>query len=207
MRTPNVMGFAGWSGAGKTRLITRLIPVLTARGISVSTIKHAHHGFDIDKPGKDSHAHREAGAMEVLVTSANRWALTHELRGDPEPDLAELVSKLAPVDLVLVEGFKRTTPVKIEVHRPSLSKPLIYPEDPAVVAFASDVPMPLPPKLPWLALEDVEAIADFVLVRATPAAQWLSPDPGEDEPASRYSVIDKVGSATPAPEHGDTDDS
>jgi molybdopterin-guanine dinucleotide biosynthesis protein B len=171
MRNPNVMSFAGWSGAGKTTLITRLIPVLTARGVSVSTIKHAHHAFDIDKPGKDSYVHRQAGATEVLVASANRWALMHELRGSPEPDLRELLTKLAPVDLVLVEGFKRTTPIKIEIHRPSLGKPLIYPDDPAVVAFASDAPMPLPSAIRALALDDVEAIADFVLSRAMPAGE------------------------------------
>jgi molybdopterin-guanine dinucleotide biosynthesis protein B len=170
MRNPLIIGFAGWSGAGKTTLITRLIPALTARGISVSTIKHAHHNFDIDKPGKDSYEHRHAGATEVLVTSANRWALMHELRGGPEPDLGELLTKLATVDVVLVEGFKRTTPIKIEVHRPSLGKPLIYPDDPAVVAVASDVPLPLPPGIPGLMLQDVEAIADFVLMRGVPAA-------------------------------------
>jgi molybdopterin-guanine dinucleotide biosynthesis protein B len=162
MRSPVVIGFAGWSGAGKTTLITRLIPVLTGRGFGVSTIKHAHHDFDVDTPGKDSYEHRHAGATEVLLTSSRRWALMHELRGAAEPDLAEVLTKLAPVDLVLVEGFKRTVPRKIEVHRPSVGKPLIYPDDPAVVAVASDVPMALPPGLPGLALDDVERIADFV---------------------------------------------
>jgi molybdopterin-guanine dinucleotide biosynthesis adapter protein len=170
MRNPLIIGLAGWSGAGKTTLITRLIPVLTARGISVSTIKHAHHDFDIDKPGKDSYEHRRAGATE---TSANRWALMSELRGEPEPDLRELLTKLATVDVVLVEGFKRTTPIKIEVHRPSLGKPLFYPDDPAVVAVASDVPIPLPSNIPGLALEDVEAIADFVLRQAVPEASLI----------------------------------
>jgi molybdopterin-guanine dinucleotide biosynthesis protein B len=162
MRSPLVIGFAGWSGAGKTTLITRLIPVLTARGLSVSTIKHAHHDFDVDTPGKDSYEHRHAGATEVLLTSGRRWALMHELRGAAEPDLAEVLTKLAPVDLVLVEGFKRTVPRKIEVHRPALGKALIYPDDPAVVAVASDVPMVLPPGLPGLGLDDVAGIADFV---------------------------------------------
>ena len=205
MCTPNVMGFAGWSGAGKTTLITRLIPVITARGFSVLTIKHAHHAFDIDKPGKDSYVHRQAGATEVLVTSANRWALMHELRGSPEPDLTELLTRLAPVDVVLVEGFKRTTPIKIEVHRPSLGKPLIYPDDPAVVAFASDVPVPLPSTMPALALQDVEAIAEFVLLRAIPAAQWLSPGADEDEPAPHHPVIETVGQATVSSGDGDRD--
>src|SRR6202167_3125834 len=112
-----MIGLAGWSGAGKTTLIVKLIPALRARGFSVSTLKHAHHDFDIDKPGKDSYEHRRAGATEVLVTSANRWALLHELRGAPEPVLGELLENLAPVDVVLVEGFKRSTPIKIEVHR------------------------------------------------------------------------------------------
>jgi molybdopterin-guanine dinucleotide biosynthesis adapter protein len=174
VRTPNIIGFAGWSGSGKTTLITRLIPVLTARGISVSTIKHAHHGFDIDKPGKDSYAHRSAGATEVLVTSGNRWALIHELRGYPEPDLGELLAKLAPVDLVLIEGFKRTTSIKIEVYRPSLGKPLIYPADRSVVAVAVDMPVPLPTTIPTLALDDVEAIADFVVLQAMPTERQLS---------------------------------
>jgi molybdopterin-guanine dinucleotide biosynthesis protein B len=166
MGSPRVIGFAGWSGAGKTTLIKRLLPLLTARGVSVSTIKHAHHDFDIDKPGKDSYEHRRAGATEVLVTSTNRWALMHELRGAPEPDLPALLAKLAPVDLVIVEGFKRTVPIKIEVHRPSLGKPFIYPDDPAVIAVASDVPVSLPPGIPNLALDDVAAIADCVLRHA-----------------------------------------
>jgi molybdopterin-guanine dinucleotide biosynthesis adapter protein len=174
VRTPNIIGFVGWSGSGKTTLITRLIPVLTARGISVSTIKHAHHGFDIDKPGKDSYAHRSAGATEVLVTSGNRWALIHELRGQPEPDLGELLAKLAPVDLVLIEGFKRTTSIKIEVYRPSLGKPLIYPADRSVVAVAVDMSVPLPTTIPTLALDDVEAIADFVVLQAMPTERQLS---------------------------------
>jgi molybdopterin-guanine dinucleotide biosynthesis protein B len=173
MHIPHIIGFAGWSGAGKTTLVAGLIPVLTARGITVSTIKHAHHDFDIDKPGKDSYEHRRAGATEVLVASGNRWALLHELRGAPEPDLHELLTKLAPVDIVLVEGFKRSSLVKIEVHRPSVGKKLIYPDDPAVVAVASDVPMRLPSTLTGLALDDLEAIADFVLARAVPAKPAL----------------------------------
>jgi molybdopterin-guanine dinucleotide biosynthesis adapter protein len=174
MRTPRIIGLAGWSGSGKTTLITRLIPLLTARGVTVSTIKHAHHGFDIDKPGKDSYEHRNAGATEVLVASGNRWALMHELRGAREPDLRELLTKLAPVDLVIVEGFKQTTPVKIEVHRPSLGKAYLYPNDPAVAAVASDVPVPPPSTIPTLALDDIETIADFVLMRAAPATQLSS---------------------------------
>jgi molybdopterin-guanine dinucleotide biosynthesis protein B len=167
MRIQRVIGFAGWSGAGKTVLITRLIPHLAASGITVSTIKHAHHAFDIDKPGKDSYEHRQAGATQVLISSAHRWALMNELRGAPEPDLTELLAKLAPVDLVFVEGFKRTTPVKLEVHRPSLGKPLIAPDDPDVAAVASDVPVTLPPGIPNLALDDIAAIAAFIVQHAT----------------------------------------
>lgn len=177
MGSPRVIGFAGWSGAGKTTLIKRLLPLLTARGVSVSTIKHAHHDFDIDKPGKDSYEHRRAGAQEVLVASGNRWALMHELRGAPEPALGELLARLTPVDLVIVEGFKRTTPVKIEVHRPSLGKPLLYPDDPAVIAVASDVPVELPQGMPNLALDDMAAIAVCVLLHAIPATDLSATRP------------------------------
>jgi molybdopterin-guanine dinucleotide biosynthesis adapter protein len=160
-----IFGLAGWSGSGKTTLLTALIPALIARGLSVSTIKHAHHAFDIDQPGKDSWRHRQAGAREVLVSSARRWALMHELRGaddDTEPTLDELLAHLSPVDLVLVEGFKRDPHPKIEVHRPSLGKPLLYPEDPHIVAVASDKPIAGAP-LPLLPLGDAVAIADFML--------------------------------------------
>src|SRR6202162_3896727 len=124
-----VIGIAGWSGAGKTTLLTRVIPILAARGLSISTIKHAHHAFDIDQPGKDSHTHRLAGATEVLVGSANRWALVHELRGAAEPRLAPLLEKLSPVDLVLVEGYKRAPHPKLEVYRASIGKPLLHHDD------------------------------------------------------------------------------
>lgn len=156
-----LIGFAGWSGAGKTTLLARLIPVLVARGYRVSTVKHAHHNFDVDKPGKDSHTHRLAGASEVLIASANRWALMHELRGAPEPDLPELLAHLSPVDLVLVEGFKRDNHPKIEIHRPEVGKPFLYPEDPFIVAIAADAQLPGAP-LPVLDLNDAEAVADAV---------------------------------------------
>ena len=133
-----VIGIAGWSGAGKTTLLTRVIPLLAARGWRVSTIKHAHHQFDVDQPGKDSHTHREAGATEVLVSSANRFALMHELRGAPELTLHALLGKLSPVDLVLVEGFKRETHPKLEVFRAVVGKPMLHPDDPNIVAVASD---------------------------------------------------------------------
>lgn len=156
-----LIGFAGWSGAGKTTLLSRLIPVLVGRGFSVSTIKHAHHNFDIDKPGKDSHTHRMAGAGEVLVASPTRWALMHELRDEREPDLPDLLAHLAPVDLVLVEGFKRDHHPKIEIHRANVGKPFLHPEDPFIVAIASDAPLPAA-LLPMLDINDAEAIADAV---------------------------------------------
>lgn len=160
-----LIGFAGWSGAGKTTLLAQLIPALVARGLRVSTIKHAHHEFDVDTPGKDSHTHRLVGAAEVLVSSANRWALMHELRGAPEPDLPELLAHLAPVDLVLVEGFKRDRHPKIEIHRSELGKPFLHPDDPHIVAVASDAPLP-EARLPVLDLNDAQAVADFVEAHA-----------------------------------------
>src|SRR3954465_8846766 len=133
-----VIGIAGWSGAGKTTLLARVIPCLAARGLRVSTVKHAHHAFDVDQPGKDSHTHRTAGATEVLVSSANRWALMHEMRGEGEMALDALLGKLARVDLVLVEGFKRQAHPKLEVYRAAVGKPLLHPGDPNIVAIASD---------------------------------------------------------------------
>ena len=159
-----VFGLAGWSGSGKTTLLVRLIPELTKRGISVSTIKHAHHKFDVDKPGKDSHRHREAGATEVLVASGRRWALMHELRNEPEPDLDALLAKLSPVDLVIVEGFKAHAHDKLEIWRSETGERLIQPEDPHIVAIATDKPVPKVP-LPRFDLEDVTAIADFIIER------------------------------------------
>jgi molybdopterin-guanine dinucleotide biosynthesis adapter protein len=157
-----IFGLAGWSGSGKTTLLTALIPVLVARRLSVSTVKHAHHDFDIDKPGKDSWRHREAGASEVLVASARRWALMHELRAAPEPPLEELVARMRRVDLVLVEGFKRHSHPKIEVSRAALGKPPLYPDDHDIVALASDErPARLP--VPWLPLGDATAVARFII--------------------------------------------
>ena len=161
-----VIGIAGWSGAGKTTLLTRVIPRLTAQGLRVSTIKHAHHGFDVDQPGKDSHTHRQAGATEVLVSSANRFALMRELRGEPELTLAALLRKLSSVDLVLVEGFKRETHPKLEVYRASVGKPLLAPDDPHIVAIASDGPVVA--RVPVVSLEDVEAVADILVTKAVP---------------------------------------
>ncbi|MES2710511.1 MAG: molybdopterin-guanine dinucleotide biosynthesis protein B [Pseudomonadota bacterium] len=162
-----IIGLAGWSGAGKTTLLARLIPALIARGVSVSTLKHAHHRFDIDTPGKDSHTHREAGARQVLVSSENRWALMTELRGAAEPALAELLGRLDPVDLVIVEGFKRDSHAKIEVHRAANAKPWMHSEVPGIRAVAADVRPPY--ALPYAPLDDVPGIADFCLRYAEPA--------------------------------------
>ena len=162
-----IIGLAGWSGSGKTTLITKLIPRLIARGVKVSTLKHAHHGFDLDQPGKDSFFHRAAGATEVIISSARRWAILHELRDEAEWDLRALVTKMSPVDLVLVEGFKRDAFPKLEVYRAENGKPLIHPEDPHIVAIASDVALPQV-KIPVVDLNDIEAIADLLLKSAIP---------------------------------------
>ena len=161
-----LIGIAGWSGAGKTTLLTRVIPQLTGRGLRVSTVKHAHHAFDIDQPGKDSHTHRSAGASEVLVSSANRFALMHELRGEPEWTLPALLAKLSPVDLVLVEGFKRETHPKLEVFRASVGKPMLHPDDPNIVAIASDGK--LAARVPVVPLDDIAAVADILIAKALP---------------------------------------
>src|SRR6266704_2021658 len=137
-----IIGLAGWSGSGKTTLLAKVIPRLVVRGLKVSTLKHAHHGFDVDQQGKNYHTHRAAGATEVLVSSANRWALVHELRGQAEPALGALLAKLSPVDLVLVEGYKREPHPKLEVYRAGVGKPLLHLDDPAIVAVASDEPLP-----------------------------------------------------------------
>lgn len=157
-----VFGLAGWSGAGKTTLMRALIPALIERGLSVSTMKHAHHTFDIDQPGKDSYEHRKAGATEVLISSANRWALMHEMRGVPEPTCGELIPFMTPVDLLLIEGFKTEKHDKLEVHRPTLGKPLLCAEDLRIVAVASDEAID-GLRVPRLDLNDIEAIADFVI--------------------------------------------
>ncbi len=160
-----IFGLTGWSGSGKTSLLVRLIPALTSRGLRVSTVKHAHKGFDIDHPGKDSHNHRLAGATEVLVSSPLRWALMHELRdGEPELTLDQLLTRVAPVDLLLIEGFKREPHEKIEVWRADVGKSLIAPDDPTIVAVASDGPVPGCP-VPLFDLNDAEAVAAFVVER------------------------------------------
>lgn len=161
--TLRVFGFAGWSGSGKTTLIERVIPRLAARGLVVSLIKHAHHEFDVDHPGKDSYRHRAAGCTEVLVTSPVRWALMHELRGAPELTLAQTLARLSPCDLVLIEGYKRSRLPKLEIHRSGLGKPWIHPVDPHIVAVASDVaPGPSARGRPHFPLDAYDAIATFV---------------------------------------------
>ncbi len=162
-----IIGLAGWSGSGKTTLLTKVIPRLVARGLKASTLKHAHHAFDLDQPGKDSHTHRLAGATEVLVGAASRWALVHELRGDAEPSLGTLLQKLSPVDLVLVEGYKRERHPKLEVHRAAIGKPLLHPDDPAIVAIASDAPLPSA-RVPVVDLDDVDGIVDILVRHAAP---------------------------------------
>jgi molybdopterin-guanine dinucleotide biosynthesis protein B len=162
-----IIGIAGWSGAGKTTLLARVMPRLIGRGLLVSTVKHAHHAFDMDQPGKDSHTHRLAGATEVLVSSSSRWALVHELRGGAEPSLPALLRKLNPVDLVLVEGFKRGGHPKLEVYRAAVGKPLLHPDDPRIVAIATDQPLPQA-SVPVLALGDYEGIVDALLMHAAP---------------------------------------
>jgi molybdopterin-guanine dinucleotide biosynthesis protein B len=157
-----VFGIAGWSGSGKTSLVTRTIPLLVGRGLRVSTMKHAHSGFDVDTPGKDSYEHRAAGATETIVTSANRWALMHELRGEPEATIERLLTHLTPVDLLLIEGFKHHEHPKLEVFRRAVGKTLLALGDPYVVAVASDGPVP-EVKLPVIDLNDTGAVADFIL--------------------------------------------
>jgi molybdopterin-guanine dinucleotide biosynthesis protein B len=152
-----VIGLAGWSGAGKTTLLSRIIPHLRGLGLRVSVIKHAHHSFDVDVPGKDSWVHRQSGAMEVLVSSGIRWALMHELRGAEEPGLPELLAKMSPVDLVVVEGFKSEPHRKIEVHRRANGKALLFPSDPAIAGIATDAAVET--ALPVAHLDDIPAIA------------------------------------------------
>ena len=156
-----VYGVVGWKNAGKTGLMERLVTEITGRGISVSTVKHAHHTFDVDHPGKDSHRHRAAGASEVLLSSRNRVAIMQELRDAPEPPLSELLQRLKPVDLILIEGYKRDDHPKVEAHRAATGNPLIAPDDPTIRAVASDVALEL--DRPVFDLNDTGAIADFIL--------------------------------------------
>jgi molybdopterin-guanine dinucleotide biosynthesis adapter protein len=168
-----IIGITGWSGAGKTTLILRLIPLLTAKGLKVSTLKHAHHMFDVDTPGKDSYEHRAAGATEVLIASENRFAIMHELRGEPEPPLEVLLSRLSAVDLVLIEGFKRAPHPKIEVYRAANAKPPLHPGKASIVAIASDTAFAEAAR-PVLDLNDTAAVAAMALGHAVApsAVDW-----------------------------------
>jgi len=169
-----LIGIAGWSGAGKTTLLTRLIPALVQRGLRVATVKHAHHKFEIDRPGKDSFLHREAGASEVLISSARRFALIHELATDEtEPSLPSLLSHLSPCDLVLVEGFKTLSHPKLEVFREANSREPLHPHDPHIMAVASDRPFPQA-RIPVLALDDIPAIRDMVIAKALPIGEVIA---------------------------------
>ncbi len=158
-----VIGFAGWSGSGKTSLIEQVITLLEARGLAVSLVKHAHHKFDIDHEGKDSWRHRNAGCREVLISSSRRWSLMHELRGEPELPLDALLGKLAGCDLVLVEGFKRAGIPKIEVYRAAVGEPLLFPDDPNIIAIATDAAVDT--TLPRLDINDPAGVADFIVAR------------------------------------------
>ena len=172
-----VIGLAGWSGAGKTTLLSRVIPLLLGQGVRVSVIKHAHHSFDVDVPGKDSWVHREAGAEQVLVSSGKRWALMHELRGAAEPQLPELLAKLSRVDLVVVEGFKSAPHRKIEVHRAANGKAMLFPGDPGIVGIASDTPVET--MLPVVHLDDIPAIAAMMQRSAISIEDVLAKSAGE----------------------------
>lgn len=169
-----IFGFAGYSGSGKTTLIEQVIPLIVARGLSVSLIKHAHHTFEIDQPGKDSFRHRKAGCTEVLVTSSRRWALMHELHGAPEPALAEHVQHMSSCDLLLVEGFKREAIPKLEVYRSEVGEPLIHPHDQNVVAIASDKRVDT--ALPQLDLNAPAEVAAFILAHTGLDSQVNSHD-------------------------------
>jgi molybdopterin-guanine dinucleotide biosynthesis adapter protein len=167
-----VIGLSGWSGGGKTTLLSKVIPHLRGQGLRVSVIKHAHHEFDVDVPGKDSWVHRQSGATEVLVSSTRRWALMHELRGAGEPPLPELLAKMSPVDLVIIEGFKREPHRKIEVHRVANDKPLLFPEDPDIVGIITDAKVEN--TLPMAHLDDVEAAANLLQRSAMQVADVLA---------------------------------
>jgi molybdopterin-guanine dinucleotide biosynthesis protein B len=172
-RLTKIIGLSGWSGAGKTTLLVKLIPLLTGRGLQVATLKHAHHAFDVDHPGKDSYEHRKAGASEIIVSSARRWAHIHEIGEEGEATLPQLLKRFGPCDLILVEGFKRENHPKLEVYRRATGKPPLHPRDPRIVAVASDTEFP-DAGVPVAKLDDVAAIADIVLAHAEPLDGVLS---------------------------------
>jgi len=173
MNGTRVLGIAGWSGSGKTTLITKLIPFLAQRGIRVATLKHAHHAFDVDQPGKDSYEHRKAGACEVIISSARRWVQMHEVGTGTEATLAQLLRRVSPCDLVLVEGFKTERHPKLEVFRSSVGKPPLHPEDDRIVAIASDQAFPNV-RVPVVDLNDIVAVAERVSAGAEPLETVLA---------------------------------
>ena len=179
MNDASVLGIAGWSGSGKTTLITKLIPLLAGRGVRVATLKHAHHAFDVDQPGKDSYEHRKAGACEVIVSSARRWVQMHEVGDGAEATLAQLLRKLSPCDLVLVEGFKTDSHPKLEVFRGVVGKTPLHPQDQHIVAIASDQDFP-DAGIPVVDINDIGAVAEMVLARAEPLSKVIATLEGQD---------------------------
>lgn len=172
MQYTRVIGLAGWSGAGKTTLMKNVLPELVRRGLRVATLKHAHHEFDVDVPGKDSWEHRRAGASEVIVSSARRWVQMHELGNGPEPTLAQLLRRFSPCDLIVVEGFKHAAHPRLEIFRPAAGKPPLYTSDPRILAVATDADLPAPhPRR--VDLNDIQAVADCILDCARPLAETL----------------------------------
>ncbi|MGH8180950.1 MAG: molybdopterin-guanine dinucleotide biosynthesis protein B [Steroidobacteraceae bacterium] len=165
MSSARVLGIVGWSGSGKTTLITSLIPVLTAQGLRIATLKHAHHGFDVDQPGKDSYEHRKAGACEVIVSSVRRWVQMHEVGDGAEATLSQLLARVSPCDLILVEGFKTEGHPKLEVFREAAGNAPLHPQDPRIVAIASDRSFP-DAGIPVVDLNNLRAVADLMLERA-----------------------------------------
>jgi molybdopterin-guanine dinucleotide biosynthesis protein B len=173
MSSARVLGLVGWSGSGKTTLITKLIPLFLSRGVRVATLKHAHHAFDVDQPGKDSHEHRKAGACEVIVSSARRWVQMHEVGEGAEATLAQLLARVSPCDLILIEGFKTERHLKMEVFRAATGKTPLHPEDPRIVAIASDQKFP-DAAIPVVDLNDIAAIADLIYASASPLQATLA---------------------------------
>ena len=172
MNSARVLGLAGWSGSGKTTLLIRLIPMFVARGLRVATIKHAHHAFDVDQPGKDSYEHRKAGACEVLVSSARRWVQMHELGEESELSLAQLLARTSPCDLILIEGFKAERHPKLEVFRSDNGRELLHPHDERIVAIASDRHL-AGVRIPQVDLNDIPTVADLILACAAPFEEVL----------------------------------
>jgi molybdopterin-guanine dinucleotide biosynthesis protein B len=183
-----VIGLAGWSGSGKTTLVTKVIPVLVKRGLKVATVKHAHHDFDTDQPGKDSWLHRRAGASEVAVVSSRRWAIVHELGDEGEPSLGDVLQKLSGADLVIVEGFKHHSHPKLEVYRAAVGKPLLHPDDDCIVAVATDAPLPQA-QVPVVMLDDLVTIANVLQAEAVPRQQIGKPalEPSNAAPSNAAS--------------------